>query len=124
MVRIVLVGLGGGIGSIARYCITSWAQTLLGTTFPWGTAVVNIGGCFLIGFLITFGMELSSWSEETRLLLITGFLGGLTTFSTFGYETTHAFLERSIALAVGNIALNLVAGLLAVALGMAVARML
>lgn len=124
MFKVMFVGIGGFLGACARYLVGLLIQRLFPTLFPWGTAVVNLTGCFLIGFLATFGAEVAPFSSELRLFLITGILGGLTTFSTFGWETVRLFGEGSAVLALTNIALNLGAGLGAVVLGVAAARFL
>jgi CrcB protein len=122
--RTLLVAAGGAIGAALRYLVTGWAQKLWGAVFPWGTAVVNIAGCFFIGFLMTLAIELSSLRPELRLFLVTGILGGLTTFSTFGHETMHFAQEGATLLALANLALNVIAGFLAVLAGTWTARML
>ncbi len=122
MLRLLYVGRGGFLGACARYLVTGVVQRLSGALFPLGTAVVNLAGCFLIGFLMTFGVEVAPMSTEVRLFLVTGILGGLTTFSTFGWETVRLFEEGTVALGAANIALNLMAGLVAVVLGIAAAR--
>lgn len=122
MLRLAIVSLGGAMGAGARYWVTGFVQRLAGTEFPWGTAVVNLIGCFLIGFVMTFGTEMSSMSTETRLFLVTGIFGGLTTFSAFGYETMRLLQEGSLLPAIGNVALNLIVGLFAVATGIFMAR--
>lgn len=122
MNRVLLAGLGSFVGGMGRYLLTSWAQGLFGTAFPWGTAIVNISGCFLIGFAMTLAVELSALSTEARIFLVTGILGGLTTFSSFGYESVRPVLEGSAWVGVANIALNLIVGLLAVIAGILIAR--
>jgi CrcB protein len=102
--------------------VTLWAVKSFGTGFPWGTALVNIAGCFLIGLLMTFGLERSMFSTEVRLFLVTGLLGGFTTFSAFGYESISPLFDGNLLLAIVNVAVNLVAGLVAVAAGIALAR--
>ena len=122
MLRLAIVSLGGAMGAGARYWVTGVVQKVAGAEFPWGTAVVNLIGSFLIGFVMTFGTEISSMSTETRLFLVSGILGGLTTFSAFGYETVRLIQEGSLFPAIGNVALNLIVGLVAVATGIFMAR--
>lgn len=121
MLNVMLVMAGGALGAGSRYWLTGVVQKALGTTFPWGTQLVNIIGCFLIGLLMTAGTELLPMSTETRLFTVTGILGGFTTFSAFGYETVRLLEGGSHWLAVGNIVLNVVLGVGACWLGMAVA---
>lgn len=84
--NILLVGLGGGVGSIARYLCQKWFAENVQHPFPWGTFVVNIVGCFLIGLIYAIAEKTTLLSPSTRLLLITGLVGGFTTFSTFALE--------------------------------------
>lgn len=123
MFKLVCVGIGGFLGASARYLVGLLVERVSGNAFPWGTAAVNLGGCFLIGFLLTFAAEIAPFSAELRLFLVTGILGGLTTFSTFGWETVRLFGQGETTLALTNVAVNLVAGLGAVALGAAAARL-
>lgn len=116
--------MGGAIGATARYLVAGWGQKAFGPEFPWGTAIVNFVGCFLIGFLMTLALEVSPMWPELRLFLVTGVLGGLTTFSTFGYETMRFVRDGALLMALANLGVNLVAGLGAVMLGTWVARAL
>jgi len=118
MKELLLVGLGGFLGSIARYKISTLllAQTLR-QGFPLGTLCVNILGCFLIGILAGLDLRLNSLGQHGKLLLITGLLGGFTTFSAFGLETMALMKRQQIGMAVGNIVLSVCLGLLAVWLG-------
>jgi CrcB protein len=86
------VALGAGVGGVSRYLLASAIQQRAGTTFPWGTLVVNVSGSLLLGFLIRYALATPSLSVEMRALLTTGFCGGYTTFSTYSYETA-ALLE-------------------------------
>lgn len=124
MQRAAIVGIGGLLGAVGRYLVTGWFQALLGSTFPWGTALVNIVGSFFVGFIVTLGTETLTMATETRLFLVVGILGGFTTFSSFGYETMRLAQSGSYLSAVANVALNVILGLIAVFLGIAVARML
>jgi CrcB protein len=82
---VILVGIGGLLGSIARYLAASFLTKTLFSVFPYGTFVVNVVGCFIIG--IVFGLsERFDWLPEWRVFLATGFCGGFTTFSSFAYE--------------------------------------
>lgn len=84
--NLLLIGLGGGVGSMARYLCQKWFSENYPYTFPWGTFVVNLLGCFLIGVIYAASEKTSLLSPQVRLLLITGFCGGFTTFSTFAFE--------------------------------------
>ena len=84
--NILLVGLGGGAGSILRYLCQKWINDSYHDNFPLATFLVNISGCLLIGILYALGEKGNLLSPQTRLLLVTGFCGGFTTFSTFAFE--------------------------------------
>jgi CrcB protein len=84
--NILLVGFGGGIGSIARWLCQKWFSENYPQSFPWATFIVNLIGCFLIGVIYEASEKSLALSPQTRLFLVTGFCGGFTTFSTFSYE--------------------------------------
>lgn len=84
---VFLVFGGGGTGAVARYLLAAAVARLLGTGFPWGTLAVNVIGAFLIGLLTGIGAAKLNMDQNLRLLLVTGFLGGFTTFSAFSLET-------------------------------------
>jgi fluoride exporter len=94
--RVFYVFLGGGAGSVARYLVTIAAARLISPEFPFGTLIVNLVGCFLIGFVHTIAMISARLSPEVRVFLTTGILGGFTTYSAFNYETL-SFLEQGQA---------------------------
>ena len=121
LVDAALVGLGGALGSIARYLVGGAAILLMGPAFPYGTLAVNLSGSFAAGVLVGIagGRELAT---GTRLILMTGFLGGFTTFSAFGVETAHLAEQQGMAAAAANIVANVGIGLAAAALGLAAGR--
>jgi CrcB protein len=86
MQRLLLVCLGGALGSGARYLVGLLAARLLGVGFPWGTLLVNLVGCFLISAIFAVGTEAAPLSPALRLFLTTGIMGGLTTYSAFNHE--------------------------------------
>ena len=110
---LLFVGLGGAAGSILRYLTDRRVQLWRDSVFPWGTLTVNVVGSFVLGFL-------SGWalSDGPHALLAVGFCGGLTTFSTFGYETVRLFLEKTRLYAVLNVVVTTLAGLASGALGL------
>ncbi|MBQ16093.1 MAG: fluoride efflux transporter CrcB [Planctomycetaceae bacterium] len=122
MHNLLAVGLGGFVGAVARWGLGGFVHSRLGDRFPWGTLTVNVLGCLLIGFVLDWAAHREGVSETTRLFLVTGILGSLTTFSTFGYETIGLFRQGSTVAALGNIGLNVVVGLIAVLAGLMVAR--
>lgn len=87
MVNAAWIALCGGLGCLSRYFLSGWVYNWLGRSFPFGTLAVNILGAFIIGFLMEFGLHSTLIPASLRVGLTVGFLGGLTTFSTFSYET-------------------------------------
>jgi len=122
--EILILGAAGGLGTIGRYAISGWAYRWLGERFAWGTLAVNVAGCLLIGFLMELGLSSEALGRQTRLALTVGFLGALTTFSTFSYETLRYVEDGAYGLALANTAANLLLGLLATWGGLMAARAL
>ena len=117
LLPILTVGMGGFCGAIARFVITGFVHRKVPSFLPAGTLCVNVLGCLLIGLLMGMVTEREWIPAAWRLFLVTGLLGSLTTFSTFGYETLSLIKEQQTIGAVSNVAANLVVGLLAVVLG-------
>lgn len=111
--KFLFVTLGGGLGSLCRYSLSEALRLWLGHPFPWGTFTVNLAGCFAIGLLSGLGDHRPAFSPEARALLIAGFLGGFTTFSSFAYETVHLSRTGEVPMAVANVLLQVLLGLLA-----------
>lgn len=124
MSRFLLVCLGGAIGSGARFLVSNLARAWFGGTFPFGTLAVNVLGSFLIGAIMQLGLASDLVTPNARLFLTTGILGGFTTYSAFNYETCTLAERGALALALANVALTLVLGLLAGFAGAAIGRML
>jgi fluoride exporter len=123
MLKIIYVGVGGFIGAILRYLIGGWVHKLLNEPWlPVGTFVVNMLGCLLIGVLMGLVETRQFVRPEMRLLLITGLLGSLTTFSTFAFESISLFRNGESVAAMMNVGGQLFIGLIAVFLGMALAK--
>ena len=118
----VLVALGGALGSMARYGAAAWVNRLARSPFPWGTLAVNIAGSFLIGLVMVLLLKTGEWRENFRLLLVTGIMGGFTTFSSFSWETWMLFEEGKVPLALANIGVSLAVCLMATAAGAMLAR--
>ncbi len=116
--KIGLVMCGGGLGAASRYSISLLAARAWGAHFPWGTLVVNLSGCFLIGVLFALADRARFLTPDIRLLLITGYLGALTTFSSFALETVSAGRAGMIFQPLANILANNIGGLALTFFGM------
>lgn len=101
--------LGGGVGSVCRYLVSTAVNRRFGGPLAWGTMAVNLLGCLLIGFLVGL-VDRSILPKEYRLILVTGFLGGFTTFSSFALESVGMFRERAICAGILNVGVNVVLG--------------
>ncbi|MHC1761137.1 MAG: fluoride efflux transporter CrcB [Negativicutes bacterium] len=124
MESILFVAVGGGVGSVTRYLASLWAAERFGVDFPYGTLIVNVVGCYIIGLFMVLATEKYLLPTHWRLLIASGFLGGLTTFSSFSYETLNLAQEGAWSAAVVNLAANLITGLLSTGLGVLSARAL
>ncbi|MDF2572323.1 MAG: CrcB-like protein [Sporomusa sp.] len=122
LINILIVALGGGIGASSRYLVSSWAAERFGPNFPYGTLIVNVAGCFIIGLFMALVTDKLVVKPEWRLFVTTGFLGGLTTFSSFSYETMKLLQEADISLALYNVLANCMIGFLATWMGINLAR--
>lgn len=115
---ILLVALGGALGSVVRYKLSGWVfHHTVDWQFPAGTFVVNVAGCFIIGILAGFAVKEDFFSAETRLFVFTGLMGGFTTFSAFGLETFHLLRRGEFLTAGSNVVLSVVVGLIVLWLG-------
>jgi CrcB protein len=111
MQRVIFIGLAGFLSTVLRYWISGEAAKRYGETFPYGTLIVNVIGCFLAGFLFYFMYERFLMSPTTRAVVFFGLLGGFTTFSSYGLQTFTLLRDGEIGLALLNMALSNVAGL-------------
>ena len=123
MERLFWICLAGAAGTGTRYLIALWAAERFGTGFPFGTLIVNLGGCFLIAALMQVAATFM-WAPTVRTALTVGFLGGLTTYSSFNYETTRLAQEGALDSAAVNLALTVLGGFAAGWLGLVCARQL
>ncbi len=119
---LLLVALGGALGSMARYgaaaAVNRWAQS----PFPWGTLFVNVVGSFLIGLSMVLLMKAGEWRENYRLLLVTGIMGGFTTFSSFSWETWKLIEDGRLPLAAANVFMSVAICLIATLAGALLAK--
>ncbi len=122
MMKALIVGAGGFLGAITRYGLSGFVHRFASGLFPFGTLVVNLMGCFLIGGLMSLVEDRQLLAPGTRLFLAIGFLGSFTTFSTFSYETLELMRHGSMRLAAWNIGGSVILGLAAVAAGWGTAR--
>ncbi|SHI66818.1 CrcB protein [Clostridium cavendishii DSM 21758] len=117
MQKLLYVGIGGFIGASLRYLISLAAPKIFGNNLPYGTLIVNILGGILIGLIMEISLTTNLISPNLKLFLTTGIMGGLTTFSTFSYETISLLCSGSYILGFLNICLNLFLSLGGVVLG-------
>ena len=122
MNRYLLIAIGAALGANARYLVGVWAGNRLGADFPYGTFMVNTVGSFVLGFLLALGIERLQLSPEARLLLVVGFLGSFTTFSSYTVESLNLWREAGLWPSLLNIAGNNLVGLFCAVLGAALAR--
>lgn len=121
---VFLIALFGALGCLTRYFLSGWVYDLLGRSFPYGTFAVNIVGAFIIGLIMEFGMRSTLIPANLRIGLTIGFLGGLTTFSTFSYETFRLLEDGEFLIAGANVLLSVAACLVFTWLGIITAKAL
>lgn len=122
---LVLIGIGGFAGAIARYVVDGAVTDRSGgTAFPWGTLVVNLTGSFLLGLLFTLTTDRAILPADVRGPVLIGFIGAYTTFSTFMLESWRLAEDGAIALALANLVGSTLLGLVAVVAGVAIGRLL
>ena len=124
MINYLLIGAGGFAGAIVRYALGKWIGQLWGRSFPLGTFIINVSGSFLIGLLMALFTGRFMTNPQWRLLLIVGFLGAYTTFSTFEYETGALLEDGEFILAMINIVLSVMAGFIALKIGQIIAKVI
>ena len=124
MTRVLLIALAGALGTLTRYFVGLGAGKVLGTAFPYGTLIVNVAGCFLIAAVAHVATATTSISPTARLAIMTGFMGGLTTYSSFNLETTKLLQEGDWAAGLLNVGVTLVLCFAAGLLGVVAARRL
>jgi len=122
--RYLFIAIGAALGANARYLVGVWAVNRLGADFPYGTLIVNVTGSFVLGFLLTLGTGQLQLSPEARLLLVVGFLGSFTTFSSYAVESLNLWREAGFLPSLLNMVGNNLVGLVAAVLGVALARWL
>ena len=114
MKNVIIVAIGGGLGSVMRYLLSGWVlHRAVNWQFPLGTFVVNVLGCLLVGLLGGLVVKLDFLSGEMRLFLFTGIAGGFTTFSAFGLETFYLLRKGDVGIAAAYVVLSVIVGMLA-----------
>lgn len=110
--KILILAAGGALGTLARVGTVALSARLVGTVFPWGTFIVNAVGCFAFGFIFALSKHHLPMSANAKLLVLTGFMGAYTTFSTYAFESAQLMLTRDAGLAwMGNVIGQTVVGL-------------
>ncbi len=122
MGKVLYIALFGAAGCISRYLVSGWMYNIFGEALPYGTLMVNVLGAFMIGFIMEFGLYSDVISSDVRSGLTIGLLGGLTTFSTFSYETFRFLEDGEFLVAFINIFLNITLCILFVWIGIMIAR--
>lgn len=121
--HVLVIALGGSMGAVARFLTANWVYGLLGRSFPYGTLVVNVLGCYLMGVLTELLLQRLQVASEYRAAILVGFLGAYTTFSTFAFETLFLYEEGGAFKALLNIVLSVSLCILAVWLGLVSVRL-
>jgi CrcB protein len=121
LLKYFMIAVGGAAGAVARYVLGNYIGSRLGFRFPYGTFVINITGCFLVGVSMALFAR-TTLGPYWRYLVPIGFIGAYTTFSTFEYETLRAIQDGQLATGLMNVALSVVTGFVAVWLGDAVGK--
>lgn len=121
--RLALVAAAGAAGSLCRFGLSFWVQRWFGDPFPWGTLSVNLVGSFLFGLVFSLGESRAWLTPEARLIILVGFMGAFTTFSSFAFDTHRLVVEHSWGLALANLAAQNLSGLAAVSAGIWVGRL-
>ncbi len=117
MIKLLNLIIGGSIGTIARYLLGGFVYRLAGTSFPYGTLVVNVSGCFILGFLATLADKKFILGPDAKILLMIGFCGAFTTFSTLIFESDNLLKNGQAMRAFSNVFVSVVLGLILFRIG-------
>jgi CrcB protein len=121
--KLLMLGIAGAAGALARYALAGVVQRLGNGSFPYGTLAVNLLGCFLFGLIWALAEDRLLISSQTRLILLVGFMGAFTTFSTFAFETTQMLRDSEWMFAAVNMVFHNVLGILVLVVGLRVGRL-
>ena len=124
MLNFLAISIGAIVGANSRYLLSRYAAKFLGPVFPYGTLIINVSGSFLVGLFLIWTTERVLIDPRWRLLIVIGFCGGFTTFSSYAYETMAYFEQGQWLLMMVNVITNNLLSLLAAMAGMALARVL
>ncbi|MCI4627072.1 MAG: fluoride efflux transporter CrcB [Candidatus Magnetoovum sp. WYHC-5] len=124
MINYLIIGVGGFIGAITRYALATWIGQNWGRSFPLGTFIINVSGSFLIGLIMSLLTDKFTANPYWRLLLVVGFLGAYTTFSTFEYETGTLLKDGELLYAALNVVLSVLAGFIALKMGEIISKII
>lgn len=122
--KLAWLAFAGAIGTLSRFGLAGLIQRLCGERFPWGTLAVNCLGCFVFGLVWSLAEERLLISGETRFIMLTGFMGAFTTFSTFAFETSEQLRDSEWLFAAGNLAAHNLVGIALLSMGISVGRWL
>ena len=120
--NLVIIALGGALGAVSRFLLGNAVNKAMGSALPFGTFVINVAGCFAMGLLMTLIVDRELLPAAWRLFLCVGFLGGFTTFSSFGYETLMLLAEGRLLAVLAYVGCSVGLGLVAAAAGVLCAR--
>ena len=124
MTKWICLAIGGILGTFARYLFSNTIYSWVGSRFPYGTLAVNLLGCFILGFLATVSQEKFFIHTESRLLLMVGFCGAFTTFSTWIFETDNLMRQGDLTLALANLIVSVAAGFLIFRAGISLGKLI
>ncbi len=123
MPLVLAVGVGGAVGAVSRYSLDRFIEHRVESAFPWATFVINVSGCFAVGFIIAAIVDRQRAPQWLKVGLTIGFCGGYTTFSTFAQESLDLIEARDLAIALASIGASVLLGVLAVLAGMRLGRL-
>lgn len=122
ILNLIAISIGAVPGALSRYYITEWCKQVFGQKFPYGTFLINVTGCFMMGLFITLVSGIKNFPIEARLMVATGFLGAYTTFSTYEFDTVTLWRRGDLASASFYWAGSAILGVIAVLLGIVLAQ--
>lgn len=122
--KLGLLAVAGLVGTLSRYWVSGYTYQIMGSKFAWGTLAVNVIGCFLFGLIAALADERMLISTNTRFIILTGFMGAFTTFSTFSFETMNYVRDSQFTLAFLNIAVSCLLGFGGIISGTLIARII